>query len=60
MCNPQIALTIASVASAGIQYKMQKAQQQAQYAAQKRQNELANKNAEIENEKEKKAMTSGN
>ena len=45
MCNPTIALTVASVASAGLQYKMGKAQQKAQYAAQKRQNELAKKNA---------------
>ena len=45
MCDPTIALTVASVASAGLQYKMGKAQQQAQYAAQKRQNELAKKNA---------------
>jgi type II secretory pathway pseudopilin PulG len=45
MCSPTIALSVASIASAGLQYKMGKAQQQAQYAAQKRQNELAKKNA---------------
>ena len=45
MCSPTIALTVASVASAGLQYKMGEAQQKAQYAAQKRQNELAKKNA---------------
>ena len=45
MCSPTIALTVASVASAGLQYQSGKAQQKAQYAAQKRQNELAKKNA---------------
>ena len=45
MCSPTIALTVASVASAGLQYKQGKAQQKAQYAQQKRQNELARKNA---------------
>ena len=45
MCNPTIALTVASVASAGLQYKMGEAQQKAQFIAQKRQNELAKKNA---------------
>lgn len=45
MCSPTIALTVASVASAGLQYKMGKAQQKAQYAQQIRQNELAKKNA---------------
>ena len=45
MCNPTIALTVASVASAGLQYKAGKAQQKAAYDAQKRQNELAKKNA---------------
>ena len=45
MCSPTIALTVASVASAGLQYKQGKAQQKAQYAQQIRQNELARKNA---------------
>ena len=45
MCSPTIALTVASVASAGLQYKQGKAQQKAQYAQQVRQNELARKNA---------------
>ena len=45
MCSPTIALTVASVASAGIQYQQGKAQQKAQYAQQLRQNELAKKNA---------------
>ena len=45
MCSPTIALTVASVASAGLQYQQGKAQQKAQYAQQKRQNELARKNA---------------
>jgi len=47
MCNPQIAMVAISAASAGLQYKMGKAQQEAQYAQQKRQNELAKKNAII-------------
>ena len=47
MCSPTIALTVASVASAGLQYKAGKAQQKAQYAQQIRQNELAKKNAVI-------------
>ena len=42
MCNPQTAIMVASV---GLQYKMQKAQAQNQYAQQKRQNELAKANA---------------
>ena len=45
MCSPTIALTVASVASAGLQYQQGKAQQKAQYAQQLRQNELAKKNA---------------
>ena len=45
MCSPTIALTVASVASAGLQYQAGKAQQKAQYAQQVRQNELARKNA---------------
>ena len=45
MCSPTIALTVASVASAGLQYQQGKAQQKAQYAQQQRQNELAKKNA---------------
>ena len=45
MCSPTIALTVASVASAGLQYQSGKAQQKAQYAQQIRQNELARKNA---------------
>ena len=47
MCNPTVALVAISAASAGLQYKMGKAQQEAQYAQQKRQNELAKKNAII-------------
>ena len=45
MCSPTIALTVASVASAGLQYQQGKAQQKAVYAQQQRQNELAKKNA---------------
>lgn len=45
MCSPTIALTVASVASAGLQYQQGKAQQKAVYAQQIRQNELAKKNA---------------
>ena len=45
MCSPTIALTVASVASAGLQYKAGKEQQKAQFAQQIRQNELARKNA---------------
>ncbi len=47
MCSPQIALTVASIGSSAIQYKMQKAQQKAVYAQQIRQNELAKKNAQL-------------
>ena len=42
MCDPATAVMIAS---AGLQYKMQKAQAQNTYNAQKRQNELAKRNA---------------
>jgi len=45
MCDPTTALLVTSVASAGLQYKMQKSQQEAAYARQKRQNELARANA---------------
>ena len=45
MCNPTLALTAISVASAGIQYQQAKAQQKAQFEQQKRQNELARRNA---------------
>ena len=47
MCNPTVAMVAISAASAGLQYKMGKAQQEAQYAQQKRQNDLAKKNAII-------------
>ena len=47
MCNPTVAMVAISAASAGLQYKMGKAQQEAQYAQQKKQNELAKKNAII-------------
>ena len=42
MCDP---LTLVAVASAGLQYQTAKAQQKAQYEAQKRQNEIARVNA---------------
>ena len=42
MCDP---LTLVAVASAGLQYQTAKAQQKAQYEAQKRQNEIARANA---------------
>lgn len=45
MCNPTNALIATSIASAGLQFQQAKAQQKAQYNAQKRQNELAKKNA---------------
>jgi hypothetical protein len=46
MCiEPTTALTIASIASAGIQYQNTVAQQKAQQQAQQRQNELAQRNA---------------
>ena len=47
MCNPTIGMMAVSAVSAGLQYKMGKAQQEAQYARDKRQNELAKKNAII-------------
>ena len=45
MCNPTTALVVASVASAGLQYQQAKQQQKNAYAQQKRQNEIARKNA---------------
>ena len=45
MCSSTAALIGVQVASAGLQYQMGKAQQQNQYAAQKKQNELAKSNA---------------
>ena len=45
MCSPTIALSVASIASAGLQYQSGKEQQKAQFIAQKRQNDLAKKNA---------------
>ena len=46
MCvPPQVALTIASAGSAFLQFQQAKAQQKAQYEAQKRQNEIARENA---------------
>lgn len=45
MCNPTVALLAVSGASAVLQYQQGKAQQQAQYEQQKRQNELAKQNA---------------
>jgi hypothetical protein len=47
MCNATTAMVAISAASAGLQYQMGKAQQQAQYNRDKRQNELAKKNAII-------------
>ena len=47
MCNATTAMVAISAASAGLQYQMGKAQQQAEYARQQRQNELAKKNAII-------------
>ena len=47
MCNPTIGMMAVSAVSAGLQYKMGKAQQEAAYARDKRQNELARKNAII-------------
>ena len=47
MCNATTAMVAISAASAGLQYQMGKAQQQAQYDRDKRQNELAKKNAII-------------
>ena len=45
MCNPTAVLIGVSVASAGLQYQQAKAQQKAQFEQQKRQNELAKRNA---------------
>lgn len=45
MCNPTTALAVVSIASTGLQYKMQKAQAQNTYNQQKRQNDLAKANA---------------
>ena len=46
MCvPPQVALTIASAGSSFLQFQQAKAQQKAQYEAQKRQNEIARENA---------------
>ena len=45
MCDP-VTMTVMAVANAGMQYKQQKAQAKARYAQQKRQNELAKKNAQ--------------
>ena len=45
MCNPTTALVATSIASAGLQYQQAKAQQKNAYAQQKRQNEIARKNA---------------
>ena len=47
MCSPTIALTVASVASAGIQYQAGKEQQKQAYRQQIRQNEMAKRNANI-------------
>jgi hypothetical protein len=45
MCDATTALLVVNVASAGLKYKSQKAQQQNAYDRQKRQNDLAKKNA---------------
>ena len=45
MCDP-VTMAVVSVANAGMQYKQQKAQAKARYAQQKRQNEIAKKNAQ--------------
>ncbi len=45
MCDATTALLVVNVASAGLKYKSQKAQQEHAYNAQKRQNELAKTNA---------------
>ncbi len=47
MCSPTIALTVASVASAGLQYKAGKQQQKDEYDRQQRQNAMAKKNANM-------------
>ena len=46
MCDP-VTMAVVSVASGALQYKQAKAQAKANYARQKRQNELARKNAII-------------
>ena len=46
MCDP-VSMAVVTVASAGLQYKQQKAQQKAEFARQKRQNEMAKKNANM-------------
>ena len=45
MCDATTALLVVNVASAGLKYKSQKAQQQNAYDRQKRQNDIAKKNA---------------
>ena len=45
MCNPTTAIMATTVASAGLQYQIGKAQAKNQYAQQKRQNDLAKANA---------------
>ncbi len=45
MCSPTIALSVASIASAGLQYKAGGEAEKARFIAQKRQNDLAKKNA---------------
>ena len=45
MCTPTAGLIAVQIASAGLQYKMQKAQAKAEYQRQKNQNEIAKKNA---------------
>jgi len=47
MCTPTAGLVAVQVASAGLQYNMQKQQAEAQYQKQKRTNEIAKKNAII-------------
>ena len=46
MCDP-VTMAVVQVASAGLQYKQQKAQQKARYAQQQRQNEMAKRNANM-------------
>ena len=45
MCTPQAGLLAVSIASAGLQYNIAKQQAQNEYTRQKRQNELAKRNA---------------
>ena len=47
MCSPTTALMVASVASAGLQYKQAKQQQKNEYARQQRQNAMAKRNAQL-------------